>query len=636
MKSYLTFSSLLLLACLGCSSDGPPEESSPDVSADLTPQSSPVQEPSGDLSLADLSFDHLLLLQAEGTLSLDALSAELTRRLSADTTFMASLTGTPGAPGASIEWLGSLAAPPEKPLLNQAYYDLGLGSARIWNGKVWNILAQDGLDGKDGIRGPTGLPGNDGARGPAGLSGTAGSNGAAGPMGPTGPAGTDGLAAGWIDARSFGAIGDGITDDTDAIQTCLDEAVRTQKAAYLPAGTYLISSPLEVDTGLNLLGDGRALSVISSPHSIALTKKDGKAAVERIVLTGLQFSGPAGENSLIGIDATAFSYSTFTKLGLYNFHTGLTFGRGPLAEACFFNTVKDLYVVNSKYGVELDATTYSVNANYFENLIIEDYGQWTGGVGILLSGYGNIFSGVYVGLPLGRAAVKLHQVTGNCVLTRVYAESSMDYLIDVGEGTSGRKNLLIAPHLDSETMLLTSAPENPDLTIISYEGFNNLEIERQEPTLDLQSTEPTAGNLWKIISGGGGEIGSGDFAVRNHSEGSNPLIILGNTPDQTLLLSAEGLTLGASSTALSSHYSVATILDFDELAAGTSLEYPVTVPGAMPGDSCYATPTGSPEVGLLWSAYISAVDTAILRIFNSGSVARDPVSRSWRVDVWRH
>lgn len=47
-----------------------------------------------------------------------------------------------------------------------------------------------------------------------------------------------------ISVKDFGAVGDGLTDDTLAIQTALDQA--NKKTIYFPAGTYLVTS-LEVD-----------------------------------------------------------------------------------------------------------------------------------------------------------------------------------------------------------------------------------------------------------------------------------------------------------------------------------------------------------------------------------------------------
>ena len=55
--------------------------------------------------------------------------------------------GTNGTNGVSINWLGSFAAAPGSPALNDAYYDTALLQSYIWNGSAWNVIAKDGADG---------------------------------------------------------------------------------------------------------------------------------------------------------------------------------------------------------------------------------------------------------------------------------------------------------------------------------------------------------------------------------------------------------------------------------------------------------------------------------------------------------
>lgn len=44
--------------------------------------------------------------------------------------------------------------------------------------------------------------------------------------------------SGWINVKLFGAVGDGITDDSRAIKAAMAEAMRTGKTVYFPKGRY--------------------------------------------------------------------------------------------------------------------------------------------------------------------------------------------------------------------------------------------------------------------------------------------------------------------------------------------------------------------------------------------------------------
>jgi hypothetical protein len=57
--------------------------------------------------------------------------------------------------------------------------------------------------------------------------------------------------AGNFNVRTFGAVGDGSTDDTDAIRSAVAEAAKSQATVYIPPGVYLTSTiQLPPHTGL--------------------------------------------------------------------------------------------------------------------------------------------------------------------------------------------------------------------------------------------------------------------------------------------------------------------------------------------------------------------------------------------------
>lgn len=61
-----------------------------------------------------------------------------------------------------------------------------------------------------------------------------------------------------VSVKVYGAVGDGVTDDTAAIQN----AVNSENIVFFPAGIYLVSSPISIPSNRTLFGEG-AVSIIS-------------------------------------------------------------------------------------------------------------------------------------------------------------------------------------------------------------------------------------------------------------------------------------------------------------------------------------------------------------------------------------
>lgn len=71
-----------------------------------------------------------------------------------------------------------------------------------------------------------------------------------------GSAGHAGLNRGFVKVTDYGAVGDGVTDDTEALERAFAYAGENQVAVYFPAGIYMIRRPLTLMSGMEIYGDG--------------------------------------------------------------------------------------------------------------------------------------------------------------------------------------------------------------------------------------------------------------------------------------------------------------------------------------------------------------------------------------------
>jgi hypothetical protein len=151
-----------------------------------------------------------------------------------------------------------------------------------------------------------------------------------------------------VSIKDFGAIGDGVTNDTTAIQNAVNSAYSSGVDLYIPAGTYLITSTITLaNNSLTMYGEGWS-SVI---------KKN--AGVDGIVITGnycvlrdFTVDGNSQNNSGVGIKGDDNRVKGLQVFG-NNVH-GIY--RDGQATTCRRNVVEQCYVHNND-GIGISCNT---------------------------------------------------------------------------------------------------------------------------------------------------------------------------------------------------------------------------------------------------------------------------------------
>ena len=144
----------------------------------------------------------------------------------------------------------------------------------------------------------------------------------------------------FVSVKDFGAVGDGVTDDTTAIQAALNSSA---KYLYIPSGTYLLSALLQAThTDTRIVGASR--------NGVILRQSN----------TGVGIFSDAGYGNT-RIENVSFSY------------TGIATAGAVLSLAGFYSSADNFTITNPYIGIKCPGTIgTNVNSVGFNNFQIID------------------------------------------------------------------------------------------------------------------------------------------------------------------------------------------------------------------------------------------------------------------------
>lgn len=224
--------------------------------------------------------------------------------------------------------------------------------------------------------------------------------GPSGPQGPPGPRGPDGYPGGPIpdpfiatlvddggqvyNVKAFGAVGDGVADDTLAIQATIDAALSNpitngygSVPIHLPRGKYKITSTLNLSRSdnafvfLNVFGAGHGSEIqwAGATNGIAIQA----TRLKQFRIASLMLSNTVAAGTTIGLLFTNSSGGTGTNNGVIEsllvsgFNNCVKLGDASTGAATSELTWINLVVQNCATGVLISSTGNTLN-NQFHNL----------------------------------------------------------------------------------------------------------------------------------------------------------------------------------------------------------------------------------------------------------------------------
>lgn len=178
-----------------------------------------------------------------------------------------------------------------------------------------------------------------------------------------------------INVRWYGALGDGVTDDTAAVIDAINAAASQKSVLYFPAGQYVLSQTISL-SDMSILGSGTGNTILlpknvsvlfqigsnTCVRDMTIINKDNGANIVDFKLGSDRSNSENNEISNILARGEQSSYQS-------TFLLAAPTGADGAAHHVWQNTIRDITLYNIQDGIVFDSASFGwVNGNLVENV----------------------------------------------------------------------------------------------------------------------------------------------------------------------------------------------------------------------------------------------------------------------------